>query len=200
MMLDYYHTTERRLLLLLFLLHTTPFLAYDIRKGFTGDSSIMGNVTPEMIFTDILAHGKPEAMAWISGNEQNPQLNGTVRFFQTSYGGVLVEAEVFGLPDADTSAAGAFYAMHIHENGDCALPFDKTGDHYNPAGMPHPDHAGDMVPLMGNKGYAWLAFYDMRITIPEIKGRSVIIHRMPDDFHTQPSGNAGTKIGCGVIW
>ena len=89
--------------------------------------------------------------------------------------------------------------MHIHEKGDCTMPFDRTGGHYNPAGEPHPDHAGDMIPLMGNQGYAWLAFYDKRFTIPEIMGRSVIIHRMPDDFKTQPSGDSGEKIGCGVI-
>ena len=56
-----------------------------------------------------------------------------------------------------------------------------------------------MIPLMGNQGYAWLAFYDKRFSIPEILGRSVIIHAMPDDFRTQPSGDAGEKIGCGVI-
>ena len=42
-------------------------------------------------------------------------------------------------------------------------------------------------------------FYDKRFTIPAVMGRSVIIHRMPDDFMTQPSGNSGEKIGCGVI-
>lgn len=112
----------------------------------------------------------------------------------------MVEAEIFGLPDEGTPSMTGFYAMHIHENGDCTLPFDKTGEHYNPADMPHPDHAGDLIPLMGNQGYAWLAFYDKRFEISEVRGRSVIIHRMPDDFHTQPSGNSGEKIGCGVIW
>ena len=63
----------------------------------------------------------------------------------------------------------------------------------------HPQHSGDLIPLMGNQGYAWTAFYDKRITIPEIIGRSVVIHAMPDDFMTQPSGNSGMKIGCGII-
>ncbi len=159
----------------------------------------MGNVTPEIIFTDILTYRKPEAVAWVNGNAQNPQLHGTVKFFSTPYTGVLVATEIFGLPDTDAPSKTSFYAMHIHESGNCTLPFDQTGGHYNPTDAPHPDHAGDMIPLMGNQGYAWLSFYDKRFAIPDIMGRSVIIHRMPDDFHTQPSGNSGDKIGCGII-
>ena len=92
-----------------------------------------------------------------------------------------------------------FYGMHIHEYGDCTLPFDRTGEHYSYREAVHPQHSGDLIPLMGNQGYAWTAFYDKRITIPEIIGRSVVIHAMPDDFMTQPSGNSGMKIGCGII-
>lgn len=160
---------------------------------------MMKDVTPGMIFTDILRSGTPDAVAWMKGNAQNQQLSGAVKFYSTPYGGVLVEAEIFGLPNIETQFSSDFYAMHIHENGDCTLPFDKTGNHYNPTKEEHPNHAGDMVPLMGNQGYAWLAFYDKRFQISEIIGRSVIIHQMPDDFITQPSGNAGEKIGCGVI-
>jgi Cu-Zn family superoxide dismutase len=89
--------------------------------------------------------------------------------------------------------------MHIHETGNCALPFDQTGNHYNPAGLPHPKHAGDLLPLLGNEGYAYSVFYTDRFELPEIIGRSLIIHSAPDDFTTQPSGNSGVKIGCGVI-
>jgi len=159
----------------------------------------MKDVTPGMIFTDILRNGNPDASAWIRGNAQNPQLSGIVRFYSTPYDGVLIEAEIFGLPNIAVQFSSDFYAMHIHENGDCTLPFDNTGEHYDPERKEHPQHAGDMIPLMGNQGYAWLAFYDKRFTISEILGRSVIIHRMPDDFETQPSGNAGGKIGCGII-
>ncbi|MDE7268760.1 MAG: superoxide dismutase family protein [Lachnospiraceae bacterium] len=159
----------------------------------------MTDVTPGMIFTDILRNGKPKAVAWIRGNAENPQLSGIVKFFQTPYAGVLVETEIFGMPNIVTQFSSDFYAMHIHENGDCTLPFDKTGNHYNPTNEPHPHHAGDMVQLMANQGYAWLSFYDKRFTIHEIIGRSVVIHKMPDDFMTQPSGNSGEKIGCGVI-
>lgn len=159
----------------------------------------MQNVTPAVYFYDILQEREPKATAWIRGNEENPQLSGVVRFFQTPYEGILVEAEIFGLPNVKVSGSSNFYAMHIHEYGNCALPFDKTGNHYSKDSQEHPQHTGDMVPLLGNQGYAWLAFYNKRITIPEIMGRSVVIHAMPDDFHTQPSGNSGMKIGCGVI-
>lgn len=159
----------------------------------------MQETTPGMLFVDILRKGKPDAVAWIRGNAENPQLSGIVRFYDAPYEGILVEAEIFGLPNIVMPKATNFYAMHIHENGDCTIPFDKVGEHYTRDKEQHPQHTGDLVPLMGNQGYAWTVFYDKRATIPEIKGRSVIIHAMPDDFMTQPSGNAGGKIGCGII-
>ncbi len=159
----------------------------------------MEDITPGMIFTDTLRNKNPQALAWMRGNTQNPQLSGIVKLFDTPYSGVLIEVEIFGLPNIATQFSSDFYAMHIHEKGDCTMPFDKTGDHYNPTNEQHPQHAGDLIPLMGNQGYAWLAFYDKRFMIKDIIGRSIIIHKMPDDFMSQPSGNAGEKIGCGVI-
>lgn len=159
----------------------------------------MTEFTPAMLFGETLRRGVPEAAAWIKGNEDYPQLSGTVRFFETPYGGCLVEAEIFGLPNIATVGSSNFYGMHIHENGDCTQPFDRTGSHYAKEPAPHPLHTGDMPPLMGNQGYAWLAFYDKRFLISDIIGRSVVIHAMADDFMTQPAGNSGAKIGCGVI-
>lgn len=159
----------------------------------------MIQVTPRMTFIQLLQQGRPQAVAWVRGNESNPQLSGLVKFYATSYGGVLIEAEIFGLPDIETQFSSDFYAFHIHEYGDCSDNFTKTGNHYNPTNQPHPDHAGDMIPLMGNQGYAWTAFYDKRFTVPEIVGKSVVIHSRRDDFTSQPSGDAGEKIACGVI-
>ena len=93
----------------------------------------------------------------------------------------------------------AFFAFHIPENGDCSRNFENTGAHYNPDNVPHPEHAGDLPPLLSNDGYAWMVFYDSFLTLPMILNRSIVIHRNPDDFTTQPSGNAGEKIACGVI-
>lgn len=159
----------------------------------------MENQTPYSTFVSLLKENKPNATAWIQGNETHPSLSGLARFYETPYGGTLVDVEVFGLPNKEMCGACNFYAMHIHEFGDCTLPFDKTGDHYNPTGMQHPDHAGDLPPLLGNQGYAWQSFYDKRFTVEEILNRSIIIHAQRDDFSTQPSGNAGEKIGCGII-
>ena len=155
--------------------------------------------TPGTIFSEILKEGQPQAVAWIRGNAENPQLGGSVKFYDTPYEGILIEAEIFGLPNIRQLGSTEYYAMHIHEYGNCTLPFNQTGEHYSRTPALHPHHSGDLLPLLGNQGYAWLAFYDKRITIPEINGRSLIIHGRPDDFTTQPSGNAGEKIGCGVI-
>ncbi|MGN0293676.1 MAG: superoxide dismutase family protein [Lachnospiraceae bacterium] len=178
----------------------------------------MRQITPSFHFIKELYRTSPDAAALIAGNADYPSLTGTVSFYQSPYAGLLIQAEVWGLPvadsniSADDSSASSssseissddigsfFFAMHIHEYGDCTPPFDKTGMHYNPGNSLHPQHAGDLVPLLGNQGYAWCVFYDERFSIPEIIGKSVIIHRGPDDFHTQPAGNAGEKIGCGTI-
>lgn len=156
-------------------------------------------ITPRITFTEHLYYEHPEAVAWIVGNTVNPQLSGLVKFYQTSYGGVLIEAEIFGLPNISLPDSSNFYAIHIHETGDCSDNFEKTGSHYNPSSQEHPYHAGDMPPLLAYHGYAFMVFYDRRFTIPEVLGRSVVIHEFPDDFTTQPSGNSGKKIGCGEI-
>ena len=135
----------------------------------------------------------------MQGNASQPQLAGSVKFYQTSYGGVLIEAEIFGLPGINIPGSSSFYGMHIHEHGDCTRPFGQTGDHYNPGNLPHPQHAGDLPPLLGCQGYAYLVCYDKRFFVDDILGRSVVIHSMADDFTSQPSGNSGNKIGCGVI-
>ncbi len=156
-------------------------------------------LTPAMAFTGLLLQNHPDAIAWISGDATDSTLNGSVKFYQTSYGGILVEAQIFGLPDISVPGSSNFYAMHIHESGDCSDHFSHTGLHYNPGNTDHPDHAGDMPPLLGNQGYAFSVFYDKRFTLQDIIGRSVIIHEKPDDFTSQPAGNAGNKIGCGRI-
>lgn len=155
--------------------------------------------TPRLAFVQQLSENRPQAMAWVRGNAANPRLSGLVKFYDTPFGGILVEAEVFGLPNITTPGSSNFYAMHIHQFGDCSENFIHTGDHYNPGSTLHPQHAGDMPPLLGNQGYAWTAFYDKRYRISDIINRSVIIHAHPDDFVTQPSGNSGEKIGCGLI-
>lgn len=150
------------------------------------------------MFLHILTNYAPGATANIEGNTGYSYLHGNAYFYSVPMGGVLVEVEVFGLPDAANNSS-AFYGMHLHEHGDCTKLFDKTGSHYNPTEQLHPNHAGDFPPLLGNRGFAYACFYTERFRIEDIIGRSIIIHRNADDFTTQPSGNSGEKIGCGVI-
>lgn len=159
----------------------------------------MYQFTPRLTFVNILEKNKPRAVAWVTGSNADSPLSGLVKFYDTPYGGVLVEAEIFGLPNVSEQRSSDFYAMHIHEYGDCSGSFEKTGSHYNPAGHPHPEHEGDLIPLLGSQGYAWASFYDKRFNMDDIIGRSVIIHSRRDDFTTQPAGDSGEKIGCGVI-
>lgn len=159
----------------------------------------MYQVTPRFNFMKLLADNRPRAAAFLKGDAANDGLSGTVYFYEVPFGGVLIEAEVFGLPDEGRLAPPVFYAFHMHENGNCSDHFSKTGDHYNPAGVPHPKHAGDMLPLRAGDGYAWMSFYDPNLELYDVIGKSMVIHQGADDFTTQPSGNAGKKIGCGVI-
>lgn len=136
---------------------------------------------------------EPMAFALIRGGERNPQIRGMVKFYE-SRDGVVVETKIQGLPGS------GFFGFHIHEGGDCAgAGFPNTGSHYNPEGKKHPSHAGDLPPLLGNHGRAYMKVFTNRIRPEEIIGKTVIVHDKPDDFTTQPSGNAGAKIACGVI-
>lgn len=150
-------------------------------------------------FQKMLAKEKPQAAAYLHGNRENPKLNGVVQFYETQYGGLLIKAEVKHLPDEKNGINSAFYGFHIHEMGHCGKEFTLTGDHYNPRKQLHPQHAGDMPPLMSSHGCAWMVFFDGRLELRDILERSVVIHAMPDDFRTQPSGDSGMKIGCGII-
>ena len=109
----------------------------------------------------------------------------------------MVVATLFGLPKNSESG---FFALHIHEGCSCSGEgFSETGSHYNPAKTNHPKHAGDLPPLLLCHDGAYLAVCTDRFRVQDILGRTVVIHSGPDDFRSQPAGNAGTKIGCGII-
>lgn len=156
--------------------------------------------TPRLAFIHQLSDNRPQALAWVRGGSANPEISGLVKFYDTPYDGILVEAEFFGLPSRSEAGSSSFYAMHIHQYGDCSQNFTKAGEHYNPQHTLHPWHAGDLPPLLSNQGYAWSAFYDKRFRVKDLIGRSVIIHADRDDFTSQPSGDSGAMIACGVIF
>lgn len=144
----------------------------------------------------------PNAKAALRGSEEYSSVHGNVYFYQTKYG-VLVVSEVSGLPDEKHKCDSPVFGYHIHAGKSCTGnsddPFADTLGHYNPDDCGHPHHAGDMPPLFSNNGYAFSVFLTDRFLVSEIKGKTVVIHSMPDDFKTQPSGDSGKKIACGVI-
>lgn len=142
-----------------------------------------------------------EAIAYIKPVEGNP-LRGKVVFTQVD-NGVRVVADVEGLTPGE-------HGFHVHEHGDCGgKGAEGAGSHYNPTNKKHggPDsaerHVGDLGNLDADEtGYAHYERVDSIIELSgphSIVGRSVIVHADRDDYTTQPTGNAGAKIGCGVI-
>lgn len=138
----------------------------------------------------------PDAVAEIRGGVDAPQISGCVRFYQGN-GCVLIVARVSGLPRESETG---FFGFHIHQGKNCSrMDFSGTGGHYNPTEQTHPKHAGDLPPLLACQGKAYLTVKTDRFSVKDIIGRTVVIHSDPDDFHTQPAGNAGKKIACGTI-
>ncbi len=138
----------------------------------------------------------PSAIAHISGGSGAPHLFGEVKFFQNGRN-VLVEANISNLPKSNETG---FFALHIHDGTSCAGEgFSKTGSHYNPELTAHPSHAGDLPPLLFCNGGAYLAVKTDRFRVDDIIGRTVVIHSGRDDFTSQPAGDSGKKIACGVI-
>lgn len=136
--------------------------------------------------------GRPNAAACICGGKKEPNISGKVQFFQKEQG-VLVTAEVTGLADG-------FHGFHIHTGTDCSgAQFEKSKGHFDPTGTMHPSHAGDLPPLLSCNGRAYLAVLTDRFRVCDVLGRTVIIHSRRDDFKTQPAGDAGEKIACGII-
>jgi superoxide dismutase, Cu-Zn family len=136
----------------------------------------------------------------------NSSTSGELRF-EVDNGAIRMLGDISGLK------ANAEHAIHVHEKGDCSAP-DATsaGAHFNPDGQAHGNrasgaahHAGDMPNI--NSDANGNARVDIRLENIELSGggardianRAVIIHANPDDYTTQPTGNAGGRIACGVI-
>ena len=153
-----------------------------------------GSTSPYNIRLISILRSRPQAAAEIKGGEEYPDISGAARFYQTR-SGVIVYAEVVGLP-----AGRRVFGFHIHEGDSCrGENFSGAEGHYDPDGSSHPYHAGDLPPLFGNDGFALMLLLTDRFSVSEIIGRAVIIHGSPDDFTTQPAGNSGERIACGII-
>jgi Cu-Zn family superoxide dismutase len=129
---------------------------------------------------------------------------GTAIFTELSTGGVRVHVHIENAPP------GA-HGLHLHEKGDCSDPKGMSaGGHFNPGGMPHAGpmdvkrHAGDLGNLeIKSDGTGDLDISSDLLTVKPgpncVVGRSVVFHEKADDLKTQPTGNAGGRLGCGVI-
>lgn len=131
------------------------------------------------------------------------KVKGTASFVEVD-GGVEITLSAEGLKPGD-------HAWHVHAKGDCSAP-DATsaGDHFNPDNKKHggPDaaehHAGDFGNLTaGADGKATKTLTMKGVTLREgatsLVGKALIVHDKKDDLKTQPSGNAGARVACGVI-
>jgi len=159
-----------------------------------------GNIPFHMMLN--VLNQRPQAVANVHGSSEYPTISGCVHFYQLDCG-VLVAARVTGLPNATSGFPYRIFAFHIHSGSRCSGtetdPFAAVLTHYNPEGVSHPNHAGDLAPLFGNHGYAFQMFFTDRFSVREVIHKTVVIHSGPDDFTSQPAGNAGEKIACGEI-
>lgn len=147
--------------------------------------------------------GGPRAVAQLQSTKGNTT-TGTVSFVKSG-DKVLVTGEIRGLkPNAE-------HGFHVHEKGDCSSGDGlSAGGHFNPDGKPHghhadmAHHAGDLPSLKADaSGVAKFSFETTSIAVgsgpADVTGRGLIVHRDPDDYKTQPTGNAGPRLACAVI-
>jgi superoxide dismutase, Cu-Zn family len=152
----------------------------------------------------------PQELAAASGADRvavaavrgDGDIRGAVVFTEAD-GKVTLWVTLTGLPPGN-------HGFHIHEGGECVGDFSSAGGHFNPTAEPHgaPDaprhHAGDFGNLVANEaGVVAATLEDETITLEEstlsIVGRTVIVHADEDDQISQPAGDAGARIACGVI-
>lgn len=147
------------------------------------------------------------AIAQIHGGPLAPDLSGILTFTDVP-GGTVVTAIVGGLPMYRAGSINAApigpFGFHIHENGSCEVgnsiePFEEAGGHWNPTNQPHGNHAGDFPVLFSNNGFSQMTFFTDKFKAKDVIGKAIIIHQNPDDYRSQPAGNAGKRLACGII-
>lgn len=132
--------------------------------------------------------------------------NGFAELVAVASGGVLIGLDITGLP------AGQWVAFHVHETGVCdhATGHESAGGHFNPTSAEHGfkvaagPHVGDMPnQYVGQGGALRAEIHNPMVTLDEaeagIMGRALMVHAGPDDYESQPSGDAGDRLACGVI-
>jgi len=145
--------------------------------------------------------GGSKAVANLEPTKGN-NARGTVTFTQQG-DHVRVNAQLSGLKP------GAEHGFHVHEKGDCSSGDGMSaGGHFNPGGKSHgaqagDHHAGDMPNLKADASGNATASFELRGVSVEgasgVDGKGLIVHRDPDDYKSQPAGNAGPRVACAVI-
>ena len=143
-----------------------------------------------------------DAVAELIDGKANPI--GTAQLNQLAQGVQIVVA-ISGLP------AGK-HALHIHETGECEPPFESAGGHFNPTGAEHGwdnpagPHAGDLPNIYVGEGAVQVEYITDRVTLEDGEtslfdddGSAIVIHEGQDDYVSEPAGDAGNRLACGVI-
>ena len=145
--------------------------------------------------------GGPSATAELQPRSGST-VSGSVRFIEVD-GKLRVEAKVAGLTPGE-------HGFHVHEAGDCSAPDASSAKgHFNPTGKAHgyhgsaERHGGDLPNLLANaQGEATYSAEVSGLSLSGatgVVGRSVVVHADPDDYKSQPAGNSGKRVACGVI-
>ncbi|AHG91324.1 superoxide dismutase copper/zinc binding protein [Gemmatirosa kalamazoonensis] len=153
---------------------------------------------------DTLPMAAPNTTARADLRDVNGASVGTVTLTQTAHG-VLITGDLSSLPPG-------VHAIHVHDSGRCEPPFTSAGGHYNPAMRSHGfrantgNHAGDLPNFsVGTNGTGHVETISRDLTLAQGgglfdgDGSSIVIHGGPDDYQSDPAGNSGPRIACGLI-
>ncbi|MBL8267935.1 superoxide dismutase family protein [Steroidobacter sp.] len=164
-------------------------------------ASVATTSAPQTTATAEATAGGAVQLSPTKGNTANGGLN-----VSAAGSGVKLSGMIQGLkPDSE-------FGFHFHEKGDCSAP-DATsaGAHFNPTDHDHgnpqaqPHHAGDMLNVKSDaQGVAEVSIDNPEVSLQtgqpnDILGKALVVHAKPDDYQTQPSGDSGDRIACGVV-
>ncbi|MEO6362284.1 MAG: superoxide dismutase family protein [Caldimonas sp.] len=158
-----------------------------------------------LAFTGCAVPSAPAALYVVASLEptRGHTASGTV-WFERDGSQVIVRGEVRGL------APNGEHGFHVHDKGDCSSGDGMSaGGHFNPTSQPHgpqgsPHHAGDLPSIVADA--SGVARFSVRTSgavltggRDDLAGKGLVVHAKPDDYTTQPTGNSGDRIACGVI-